>query len=254
MLGQPIIEVKELSKVYPNGVCALEKVSLTVYKGEVFGLLGPNGAGKSTFLEILETLGQKTEGFVRVGGYDLIKDKSIIKSMIGVQLQFSTFYPKLCLSELFNLYSALFQKQVLVPELLQELNLWSKRRFYYHQLSGGEKQRLAIGIALLSKPEVLYLDEPSTSLDPSARRNMWQIIRKIQQTGCTVVLSTHYMEEAEFLCDRVAILNHGKIVAIGTPNSLIEDVRKRYAIPNTETITLEEVFVRLTYEQNAKVV
>lgn len=243
---EPIIQVQGLSKVYKNGTKALSDISFEVHKAEVFGLLGVNGAGKTTTLEILETLSKKTSGFVKIGGYDLDKDVNYIKRLIGVQLQFSTFYPKLKLLELFELYSGLLQKKIELDSLLDELNLWSKRKFYYQQLSGGEKQRLAIGIALLSGPKVLYLDEPSASLDPNARRTIWRLIRKIQQRGCTVVLSTHYMEEAELLCDRVAILNHGKIVAIGAPCTLIEDVRKLYAIPVSETITLDEVFVRLT--------
>lgn len=246
-MSEPIIAVQGLSKRYANGVEAVCDLSLEVYKGEILGLLGPNGAGKSTTLEILETLGSKTAGSVRVAGYDLDKDADKIKRLIGVQLQFSTFYPKLRLWELFKLYSSLCQKSVKVIELLQSLDLWHKRKAYFSQLSGGEKQRFAIGIALLSEPEVLYLDEPSTSLDPNARRSIWKIIREIQQKGCTIVLSTHYMEEAEYLCDRVAILNQGRVVAVGTPNALVADVRQRYAISGN--ITLEEVFVRLTQEQ-----
>lgn len=245
MQAENIVQVVNLSKIYRNGVVAVADVSFSVNRGEIFGVLGPNGAGKSTILEILETLRTKTAGSVRIGGYDIETAIEHIKTIIGIQLQFSTFYPRLKVGELFKLYAGLLQKSVDTNEIMDLLNLSEKRTFYYSQLSGGEKQRLALGVALLSQPHVLYLDEPSTALDPNARRQMLQWLKNINASGVTIILTTHYMEEAQLLCDRVAIIDAGQVIAMGTPAQLLDHARKQSPQPALLN-SLEDVFVLLT--------
>ncbi|MBI1781204.1 MAG: ABC transporter ATP-binding protein, partial [Sphingobacteriales bacterium] len=207
-----IISVKNLTKKYGDFE-AVKGISFDVYEGEIFGLLGPNGAGKSTTLEIIETLRSKTSGEVRVNGFDLDKQPGDIKRIIGVQLQTSGFYPGLSLIDLINLFSGLYNEEVNAMELLHMVNLEDKARSKFKELSGGQKQRFSIATTLINKPKIIFLDEPTTGLDPKARRNLWELIKNIRDKGTTVIITTHYMDEAEHLCDRIAIIDSGKIVS-----------------------------------------
>lgn len=248
-IAESVIEIKDLSKSY--GIyCAVAPFSITIRKGEIFGLLGPNGAGKSTTLEILETLKKKTGGKVMVGGLDLDTEVAAIKKKIGVQFQCSAFYPHLNLMDLLRLYAGIFQKSVSLEELITLSCLTHKKQAYFHQLSGGEKQRFALAVALLSAPEILYLDEPSAGLDPKARHDLWQIIQSVNQKGVTVVLTTHYMEEAAALCHRIVIMHKGAILAMGTPEALIQSVKDADPALADRTLTLEDVFLFKTKEEH----
>ncbi len=229
-----VITVNNLQKVYPlpkqdrkNGETSFEAVkgtSFSVEAGEIFGILGPNGAGKTTTLEIIEGLTQQTAGTVSVLSLDNIKDNAAIKQQIGVQLQSSDYVPQMSLAELLNLFAGLYGKTADVAKLLGFVNLESKQNSLVNDLSGGQKQRFTLASALVNDPKVLFLDEPTTGLDPRARRDVWELIRKINNSGITIVLTTHYMEEAEYLCDRVAIMDSGQILAINNPKTLIEDL------------------------------
>ncbi len=199
-----IIKVENLVKNYGQFE-AVKSVSFDVEEGEIFGLLGPNGAGKSTTLEIIETLRPKTSGKVWVNGFDLDEKSGEIKKIIGVQLQTSGFYPGLNLLELIKLFSGLYNRNVDAMELLKKVNLVDKAKNKSKELSGGQKQRFSIATTLINNPKIIFLDEPTTGLDPQARRNLWDLIREIRAAGTTVILTTHYMDEAEQLCDRIAI-------------------------------------------------
>lgn len=247
MTEEIIIEVKDLVKHYGKFE-AVKSISFDVRKGEIFGLLGPNGAGKSTTLEIIETLRAKTSGSVRVKHFDLDKDPNAIKQIIGVQLQTAGYYPGLQLIELIELFSGLYNVKTDALALLSKVNLEEKAKAKYKELSGGQKQRFSIATTLINTPEIVFLDEPTTGLDPQARRNLWDLIRDIRQKGATVILTTHYMDEAEYLCDRVAIVDSGKIIALNTPDQLIDDLvamgfeRKK----EVKKANLEDVFIHLT--------
>ncbi|HMG81393.1 MAG TPA: ABC transporter ATP-binding protein, partial [Ferruginibacter sp.] len=204
-MQKTIISVKDLTKNY-GSFEAVKGISFDVYEGEIFGLLGPNGAGKSTTLEIIETLRKKTSGKVIVDGLDLDKEPDSIKKIIGVQLQTSGFYPGLNLVELINLFAGLYNQKVDPMELLRLVNLEDKAKNKFKEMSGGQKQRFSIATTLINKPRVVFLDEPTTGLDPQARRNLWDLVRKIRSEGTTVIITTHYMDEAEQLCDRIAIM------------------------------------------------
>ncbi|WP_099459370.1 ABC transporter ATP-binding protein [Flavisolibacter tropicus] len=223
-------------------------MSFEVYEGEIFGLLGPNGAGKSTTLEIIETLRDKSQGKVFVDGIDLDQSPNEIKKIIGVQLQTSGFYPSLNLLELIELFSGLYNRKVDAMELLKKVNLTDKTKAKVKELSGGQKQRFSVATTLINQPKVIFLDEPTTGLDPQARRNLWELIREIRKAGTTVIITTHYMDEAEYLCDRVAIMNAGKIVALATPDKLIDDlVSTGFERPKeVKKANLEDVFISLT--------
>ena len=242
-----IISVKELKKNY-GSFSAVKGISFDVLEGEIFGLLGPNGAGKSTTLEIIETLRDKTSGTVTVDGIDLDSDPDKIKKIIGVQLQTSGFYPGLNLTELIDLFGGLYSQPVNVKELLELVNLNDKAKSKYKELSGGQKQRFSIATTLINQPKIIFLDEPTTGLDPQARRNLWQLIKDIREKGTTVIITTHYMDEAEQLCDRVAIMDEGKIIAIDTPDRLIDQlVETGFERPKvTKSANLEDVFIHLT--------
>ncbi|MEO6136998.1 MAG: ABC transporter ATP-binding protein [Ginsengibacter sp.] len=207
-----IISVQDLTKNYGKFE-AVKNISFDVFEGEIFGLLGPNGAGKSTTLEIIETLREKTSGKVLVDGLDLDTDAAAIKKIIGVQLQTSGFYPGLNLLELINLFCGLYNAKVDPNELLEMVNLKEKSKNKFKEMSGGQKQRFSIATTLINKPKIIFLDEPTTGLDPQARRNLWELIKRIRTSGTTVIITTHYMDEAEYLCDRVAIMDEGKIIA-----------------------------------------
>lgn len=215
-----IIVVKDLVKKYGD-FTAVNGVSFDVVEGEVFGILGPNGAGKTTTLEMIEGLKKITAGEVTVDGLDVKKKAQAVKQIIGVQLQASSFFNYLNLQELVVTFASLYGLKVKPLELLEKVNLVDKRKSYVKELSGGQKQRLSIAVALVNKPRVLFLDEPTTGLDPQARHNMWELIREIKKQHTTIVITTHYMEEAEVLCDRIAIMDAAKIIALDTPVGLL---------------------------------
>ncbi len=243
----PIISVKNLTKKYGDFI-AVSNISFNVFEGEIFGLLGPNGAGKSTTLEIIETLRTKTSGNITVAGFDLDTQANEIKKIIGVQLQSSGFYPGLNLVELINLFCGLYNEEVNAEDLLERVNLKDKSKAKYKELSGGQKQRFSIATTLINKPKIIFLDEPTTGLDPQARRNLWDLIQTIRSTGTTIIITTHYMDEAELLCDRVAIIDHGKIITIDAPDTLIDNlVSSGFEKPKiVKTANLEDVFINLT--------
>jgi len=246
-MNTPIISVQNLVKNYGNFE-AVKGLSFDVYEGEIFGLLGPNGAGKSTTLEIIETLRPKTSGTITVAGLSLDEKPSEIKKIIGVQLQSSGYYPGLNLVELIYLFAGLYNEDVDAIALLKKVNLEDKAKSKYKELSGGQKQRFSIATTLINKPKIIFLDEPTTGLDPQARRNLWDLIKDIQSTGTTIILTTHYMDEAEELCNRVAIVDKGKIIALDKPDTLIDNLvasgfeRKK----EVKLASLEDVFINLT--------
>ncbi len=246
-MSRTIIQVKDLRKKYGEFE-AVKGISFEVQEGEIFGLLGPNGAGKSTTLEIMETLRQKTSGEIRVDGYDLDKSPNDIKKIIGVQLQTSGYYPSLNLSELIDLFAGLYNENIDPLDLLDKVNLRDKAKAKFKELSGGQKQRFSIATTLINRPRIIFLDEPTTGLDPQARRNLWDLIRNIRNQGTTVIITTHYMDEAEVLCDRVAIIDSGKIIAINTPDKLIDElVEAGFEKPKeVKQANLEDVFIHLT--------
>jgi ABC-2 type transport system ATP-binding protein len=247
MMSNTIISVKDLVKNY-GSFQAVKGISFDVYEGEIFGLLGPNGAGKSTSLEIIETLREKTSGDVLVNGFDLDKEPGEIKKVIGVQLQSSGYYPGLNLSELIDLFSGLYNRKVDPLELLDTVNLRDKVKAKFKELSGGQKQRFSIATTLINEPRIIFLDEPTTGLDPQARRSLWELIRNIRDRGTTVIITTHYMDEAEYLCDRVAIIDSGRIVALNSPDKLIDElVATGFERPKqVKKANLEDVFIHLT--------
>lgn len=247
MEKRKIIEVKDLVKQYGD-FTAVKGISFDVYENEIFGLLGPNGAGKSTTLEIIETLREKTSGKVFVDGIDLDKDPGAIKKVIGVQLQSSGYYPGLNLTELIILFCGLYNQEADPKELLKLFNLEDKAKAKFKELSGGQKQRFSIATTLINKPKIIFLDEPTTGLDPQARRNLWDLIQQVRAQGTTVVITTHYMDEAEFLCDRCAIVDSGRIIALESPDTLIDQLvaggfeRKK----EVKKANLEDVFIHMT--------
>lgn len=246
-MAEAIITVKNLEKNYGE-FKAVKGISFDVFEGEIFGLLGPNGAGKSTTLEIIETLRQKTSGSVVVGGFDLDKDPDAIKGIIGVQLQASGYYPGLSLLQLIDLFAGLYNQNIDSLELLRSVNLEDKAKAQFKNLSGGQKQRFSVATTLINRPRVIFLDEPTTGLDPHARRNLWELIKDINKRGTTIIITTHYMDEAEYLCDRIAIIDSGEIVALESPDKLIDDlVDTGFERPKqVKNANLEDVFIHLT--------
>ncbi len=242
-----IISVKDLKKNY-GSFEAVKGISFDVYEGEIFGLLGPNGAGKSTTLEIIETLKDKTSGEVIVNGLNLDTAPHEIKKIIGVQLQTSGFYPGLNLIELIHLFGGLYNQPVDPMELLRLVNLEDKAKNKFKDMSGGQKQRFSIATTLINKPKIIFLDEPTTGLDPQARRNLWDLIVDIRAKGTTVIITTHYMDEAEQLCDRIAIMDEGKIISLDSPDKMIDDlVASGFEKPKqVKSANLEDVFIHLT--------
>jgi len=242
-----MISVRDLTKFY-GAFKAVNSISFDVYEGEIFGLLGPNGAGKSTTLEIIETLRDKTSGNVMVDGLDLDKDPEEIKKIIGVQLQSSGFYPGLNLVELIELFGGLYNREVKPLELLRKVKLEDKAKSKTKELSGGQKQRFSIATTLINQPKIIFLDEPTTGLDPQARRNLWELIREIRQQGTTVIITTHYMDEAEQLCDRIAIMDKGEIIRLDSPDRMIDElIAGGFTRPKqVKAANLEDVFIHLT--------
>ena len=220
MLEQDVIIVEGLRKHYGN-VKAVDDVSFHVQMGEIFGMVGPNGSGKTTTIECIEGLRIPDEGSLRVMGLDPQREVYELRERTGVQLQSSNLPNRMRVEEAMDLFASLYRQPADWHPLLNELGLTDKRRAFYSQLSGGQKQRLFVALALINRPEILFLDELTTGLDPQARRATWDLVREIQARGTTIFLTTHFMEEAERLCDRVAILDHGQIVALDTPQNLV---------------------------------
>ncbi len=246
-MPENIITVKNLQKSFGD-VKAVRGISFEVKKGEVFGMLGPNGAGKTTTLEMLEGLRKSDSGDIFVAGVNVCEDQSKVKALIGVQLQSSAFFDNLTLEELIKFFSSLYGVRVDAMRVLEEVGLTEKAKTQVKKLSGGQKQRFSIASALVNRPEVLFLDEPTTGLDPQARRHLWDLIRDINGKGMTVVITTHYMDEAEELCDRVAVVDKGQIIDIDSPANLIKKLlgrgfRKKKVV---QEATLEDVFLDLT--------
>lgn len=247
MQRTPIISVRNLVKKYGD-FTAVNDISFEVMEGEIFGLLGPNGAGKTTTLEIIETLREKTSGEVMVDGKNLDKEPQAIKNVIGVQLQAAGYYPNLNLKQIIELFGGLYNRDVDPIALLDTVNLRDKAKAKFKDLSGGQKQRFSIATTLINEPKIIFLDEPTTGLDPQARRNLWELIQQVRDRGTTVVLTTHYMDEAEVLCDRVAIIDSGKVMILDTPDNLIDKLiasgfqRKK----EVKAANLEDVFLDLT--------
>jgi ABC-2 type transport system ATP-binding protein len=246
-MRKSIISVKDLVKSYGD-FTAVKSISFEVYEGEIFGLLGPNGAGKSTTLEVIETLREKTSGIIIVDGMNLDDQPAAIKKIIGVQLQSSGFYPGLNLLELIHLFAGLYNKKVDPIELLKKVNLEDKAKCKSKELSGGQRQRFSIATTLINQPKIIFLDEPTTGLDPQARRNLWDLIRDIRNGGTTVIITTHYMDEAEQLCDRIAIMDEGKIIKLDSPDRMIDELLESgFERPKeVKAANLEDVFIQLT--------
>jgi ABC-2 type transport system ATP-binding protein len=246
-MPKAILEVKDLTKSYGDKK-AVDGISFEVQKGETFGILGPNGAGKTTTLEMIETLRSIDSGTVFIDGVNGAKDPQKIRYMVGVQTQSTAFMDKVKLTELLEQQAAAYGEKIDPMELLKQVNLEEKASSYIENLSGGQKQRFSIAAALVHKPKVFFLDEPTTGLDPQARRRLWDLIKRVSAQGMTVILTTHYMEEAEVLCDRVAIMDEGNIVAIDTPKALIQQLLKRgfKKAKRVEQADLEDVFLDLT--------
>jgi len=214
------VEVKDLTKRY-GSLVAVNKVSFAIREGEIFGLLGPNGAGKTTTIEMIEGLRKSDAGSIQVCNIDVTKGADKVKEIIGVQLQSTSVYDRIKVGEVIGLFGGYYQKSLPTAEVLQEISLDEQKNSFVESLSGGQKQRLALALTLVNDPRVLFLDEPTTALDPQARRAVWDIIERLRRKGKTIILNTHYMEEAERLCDRVGIMDHGKIIALDTPSNLI---------------------------------
>jgi ABC-2 type transport system ATP-binding protein len=246
-MREPVIVVKNLVKRYDDLV-AVDDVSFEVRDGEVFGLLGPNGAGKTTTLEIIETLKPATSGTVIVDGFDVRTQPDEVKPRIGIQLQAAGYYPYLTLTEILGMFGVMYGLPVDAGALLAKMDLTEKRRARFDTLSGGQKQRFSIATTLVNKPRVVFLDEPTTGLDPQARVSLWDVVRELKAEGTTVVITTHYMDEAEKLCDRLAIMDRGKIIAEGSPARLVNELvatgfeSKR----EVQRATLDDVFLHLT--------
>jgi ABC-2 type transport system ATP-binding protein len=241
------IVVDGLRKAY-GSLVAVDGISFRVKEREIFGLLGPNGAGKTTTVEILEGLREADDGRALVAGIDVRKERDRVKSLIGVQLQSSAFFDGLSLLELLDMFAALYGRSVDAMAILKKVDLAEKARSQVNKLSGGQKQRFSIATALVNEPRILFLDEPTTGLDPQARRNLWELADSIRAEGRTIVLTTHYMDEAETLCDRVAIMDHGKILALEPPDTLIQRlIDKGFKGERVErTANLEDVFLDMT--------
>jgi ABC-2 type transport system ATP-binding protein len=242
----PEIRVEGLRKQYGDRV-ALDGVSFSVAAGEVFGFLGPNGAGKTTTVEILEGLRTADGGSASVAGVDVLRHPEAVKALVGVQLQASSFFDQLSLAELLELFGAIYGRRVDAAALLARVDLADRAGSPVAHLSGGQKQRFAVAAALVNQPRILFLDEPTTGLDPQARRHMWDLVRSFRDEGTTIVLTTHSMEEAELLCDRVAIIDAGRIVAMDSPAALVEALLATgFRRPQREReANLEDVFLHL---------
>ena len=242
-----MVEVRGLKKRYGDKM-AVDGVGFKVKKGEIFGILGPNGAGKTTTLEMMETLRPIDEGTVLIDGIDVARNPDKIKYLIGVQPQTPAFQDKTKLTEVIEMFAAAYGEKVDVMSFLRDVDLEEKAGSYVESLSGGQKQRLSITTALVHGPKVFFLDEPTTGLDPQARRHLWELIEQVRKKGISVIMTTHYMDEAEMLCDRIAVMDNGKIVAIDTPKNLVKQLLERgfKKEQHVEQANLEDVFIDLT--------
>lgn len=242
-----IVEVSGLAKTYGKRK-VVKGISFTVREGEVFGILGPNGAGKTTTLEMIEALRAIDDGTVILDGLDVSRHPQKVKNIIGIQLQRSDFYDRLNLVEQLRMFASFYNSKIDPLKLLGDVELKEKAKSSVEKLSGGQKQRFSIASALVNNPRVLFLDEPTTGLDPQSRRHLWDLIRQIKKKGITVILTTHYMEEAQLLCDRVAIMDDGKIIALDSPKKLVKDLLDRGFTKeqHVEQADLEDVFIDLT--------
>lgn len=231
---QNVIEIKGLYKKFGD-LTAVDHISFSVKEGEIFGMVGPNGAGKTTTIECIEGLRDADDGEITIFGNRLGGDKKSLFEKIGVQLQESSLPPRLKVREALELFASFYQSHALPEKLMAELGLTEKSNAPYAKLSGGQKQRLFIALALINHPKIVFLDELTTGLDPQARRSIWELVRQVRSHGCTVFLTTHYMEEAERLCDRVLILDHGRILALDTPAALVQmtkaDIQISFSLP-----------------------
>lgn len=246
-MSEVILKVKNVVKRYDNKP-AVNGISFEVNKGEIFGILGPNGAGKTTTLEMIETLRPIDQGQITVAGLDVKSQPNEVKKIIGVQPQSPSFQDKQKLSEIIEMFAAAYGERVHPRQYLDEVQLSDKTDNYAEQLSGGQRQRLSIAAALVHNPKVFFLDEPTTGLDPQARRNLWELVQQVRDKGVTVIITTHYMDEAELLCDRVAIMDNGKIIALDTPKKLIKQLLDRgfKKQQHVEQANLEDVFIDMT--------
>ncbi|MGM0876609.1 MAG: ABC transporter ATP-binding protein [Bacillota bacterium] len=224
-----MIVVDGLVKKY-GAFTAVNDVKFTVNKGEVFGLLGPNGAGKTTTIEMLVGLRKPDQGTARLAGFDIRKEIGKVKEVIGVQLQSTSLFELLTVEEIMKMYASFYPTHVDIPELINDMLLTEKKKDRVKGLSGGQKQRLAIALAIIHDPKIVFLDEPTTGLDPQARRTLWNIIEKLKETGKTIVLSTHYMDEAHILCDRIGIMDRGSLIALDTPTTLVKNLQSDSAV------------------------
>jgi ABC-2 type transport system ATP-binding protein len=242
-----MIEVKDLRKKYGDKI-AVDGISFSVKKGEIFGILGPNGAGKTTTLEMMETLRPIDSGTVLIDDIDVKKNPRDVKYIIGVQPQTPAFQDKTRCIEVVEMFAAAYGEKVDTMQFLRDVDLQDKAKSYVENLSGGQKQRLSITTALVHGPKVFFLDEPTTGLDPQARRNLWELIQKVRDRGISVIMTTHYIDEAEILCDRIAVMDNGKIIALDTPKNLIKQLLKRgfKKTQEVEQANLEDVFIDLT--------
>jgi ABC-2 type transport system ATP-binding protein len=227
--ADPVIRVVGLQKIYGE-TRAVDGISFEVRPGTIFGMLGPNGAGKTTTVEVLEGLRQPDAGEVRVLGIDAVNDADQLRARIGVSLQTAALYPKLTVFEVLTLFRAFYPSGREPDDLIQLMDLGEKRSTRTQNLSGGQRQRLSVALALVNDPELVFLDEPTTGMDPAARRALWDVVLGIRDAGHTVLLTTHYLEEAEVLCDRVAIMDHGKILEEGTVDELVSRRFKERAV------------------------
>ena len=246
-MSAAVITVRDLRKRYGE-IEAVRGISFEVAEGEIFGLLGPNGAGKTTTVEILEGLRRADGGSAVVAGVDVTRDRQAVKERIGVQLQSSAFPLHLTAREVVDLFATCYQREVDALELLRTVDLADRGDQLNEELSGGQRQRLSIATTLVNDPVALFLDEPTTGLDPQARRNLWDLVQRIRERGTTVLLTTHYMDEAEVLCDRVAIMDAGRILELDAPRALIEELLARgFSKPVVQQqASLEDVFLDLT--------
>ncbi|ALS24091.1 ABC transporter [Paenibacillus naphthalenovorans] len=226
---ETMIKASGLVKRYGD-FTAVKGVNFEVYKGEVFGLLGPNGAGKTTTMEMIEGLRRPDDGYAVVAGYDTRKDLKKVKEVIGVQLQSTSLFDLLKVHEIVKMYASFYPESVPIDPLLEDMLLQEKRNDRVRNLSGGQKQRLAIALALVNDPQVIFLDEPTTGLDPQARRTLWDIVLRLKERGKTIVLSTHYMDEAHVLCDRICLMDSGQVIALDAPRNLVRSLQSESAI------------------------
>lgn len=246
-MAKKIVEVKGLTKKYGKST-VVKGISFDVEEGEIFGILGPNGAGKTTTLEMLEALRPIDGGTATLAGINVAQDPDKIKSLIGVQPQTPSFEEKTKLSELIEFFAATYGEKVDPKKFLADVNLEEKADSYAENLSGGQRQRFSIAAALVHGPKVFFLDEPTTGLDPQARRNLWELVQEVRNRGVTVIMTTHYMDEAELLCDRIAVMDDGNIIALDTPKNLVKALlqkgfKKKQIV---EQANLEDVFIDLT--------